>query len=250
MAISQYLESLKRLMSMDKANQDALVQEFVVNEYFKNCEFESKIDNLVFYLLNYALSLPDYINENLVKLFKDLFSHSEHCFFITNHNQHNCKLSSRLYASNWLKIYFESLCKLFNFNLSAMNDHLIEFMFILFKKTSNKQSINVELVISLNNLIQITVKGLAKKKPTTMSNEKKRKIILLIILILDGQFQTFLDKKIVQSASHFLDRNSIRMHWENLVEFKDVKQRVENMLNFYRTLIKSQNDMANTEINN
>jgi hypothetical protein len=245
METSTCVQKLKQLNLMDKLKQDALIEEFAANEYLKNCEFESDVDNLIFYLLNYALSYHELINDSLVKLLKDLFSHSDHCFFATDHNEHNCKISSKLYHSNWLKVYFETVSKVYGYNFLSMNDNLIEFMFILFKKSSNKQAINIDLVTTINHLIQNTTKELARKcqKKQTVSDEKKRKLILLIILILDGQFQTFIDRTALNHAVNFLDISGIRMYWENLAEFKDIRKRVENMLKFCRTLVESHNNM-------
>lgn len=252
-SIDELVNKLKQLPLMTEDQQNNLIKEFVKNEYFKRCDFESNIDLVVFYLLNYAISLDEIISEDVLKLLRDLFSHIDHCFFATKNKDHNCKISSRLYRSNWLKVYFESVSKVYEYNFNLMNDQLIEFMYVLFKKTPNKQALNLDYLTVVNFLISNTTHDLIKnedeaKKKKPILCEKKHKIILLIILILDGQYQPFLDKIQLKKVAKFLDMNGIRMYWQNLNEFENVKAHLEDIVKFCKNLIESHNDLNDVEL--
>lgn len=244
---------LKELMMMDPKDRDALMNEFADNSYFKDCIFEDHIDTILFYLLNYSLSLKDMFSSNLVKMFGDLFAHEDHCFSITKHSESSCKISSKLFRSNWLKVYFESIAKIYRYNFANMDDPLLDLMYVLFKKSPNRQAINFDFTTALNSLISNTTLELAKKEKMGKKAaakqpplcEKKRKVVLLIILILDGQFQSHLDRKVLKDVASFLDTNGIRMYWQNLDQKNDAKGQVKEIVKFCRTLIETHRNARN-----
>lgn len=235
---------IKGLMKLETNDQEVLLKEFADNGYFETCGFEDHIDTVLFYLLNYTLTLKDLISGDLVRMFGDLFAHEEHCFSITKRKERCCKISLKLFRSNWLKVYVESVSKIHSYAFGKMNDQLLDLMYVLFKKTSNRQAINPELTSTLNSLIYNTTTELEKsaKKEKT---EKTRKVVLLIILILDGQFQCLLDKKTLEKAAVFLDTNGIRMYWDNLDQKSDAKDQVGQIVKFCRTLIETHRDLKN-----
>lgn len=210
----ELVNKIEYLMLMDDEERTEIIDEFVKNRYFESCEFETAIDTIVFHLLNYALTLNDLIDEKLVELFRQLFAHSEHCFFSKNHLEHGCKISSKLFRSSWLRVYFESTAKIYNYNFNSMNDQLLNLIEILLQKTSNRMSINTQFVPLLNLLIRNSQGDLiAKEKKTKKVNiipvQKKKKVVLLIILILDGQYQSYLSKSVMKEAATFLDHSGM-----------------------------------------
>lgn len=204
------ISKLKKLNTVNTDNQSIIIQEFVDNKYFEKCGIESVVDLILFQLLNYAISLPDLINDQLVALFKMLFSHSNHCYFEST-NSGTCKINLQLYRSNWLKVYFESVCKVNHFNLNNMCDEMIEFMSIIFKKSFNSMSKNLGFVPALDHLVFCTQSEMNKKSKerATLLSEKKRKIILFIIEILDGQYLPFLDKNVLTTTVTFVKNAGI-----------------------------------------
>lgn len=246
------LERVTQITELWKLGSDderkALIKEFADNAYLKSCDFEPHVDTLLFCLLNYALTLPDLISGDLVRMFGDLFSHAEHCHSIAKHNEHSCKISLKLFRSNWLKVYFESMAKIHSYSFQKMNDHLIDLMYVLFKKSPNRETINCEFVTALNALIYSTTAELGKKEKAGQKPvpcEKKRKVVLLLILILDGQFQLLVDKKTQKNVADLLDKNGIRMYWQNLDQTENAKGRVEDIVKFCRTLIEMHQDVRN-----
>lgn len=252
-SVNELVTELSELWKMSGDDQEAVIKEFADKAYLKNCDFEPHVDTVVFCLLNYALTLEDLISGGLVKMFGHLFSHAEHCHSISKNNEHSCKISSKLFRSNWLKVYFESVAKIHSYNFQKMNDHLIDLMYVLFKKSSNRQAINCDFLTALNTLLYNTTAELGKKekvgkKPVLC--EKKRKVVLLIILILDGQFQSHVDKQTQKNVADFLDQNGIRLYWQVLDQAEDAKGRVEEIVKFCRTLIETHRDIKNEiEIN-